>query len=235
MLTLIGLAASGGAQTPQSPTSSEPYVETIGTGTRRVPPDRANVLLIIETRSPTTAAAASTENARTVAAVLDTLRRAALDSAITTSSYNVSPTYEPYSPESRGQPPRQTGYMARTVLRVRLTRIENAGRVIDIGRARGATGVERVQFESSRAEDERRSALADASVSARREAEVLARSLGGTLGKLVYVSTTAPNRNVYFDNMSYGSVSGMQNAVQISPSDIAISASVVTRWEFVRP
>src|SRR5687768_2778115 len=115
--------------------------------------------------SPAHAQAAT--QVRDIVPDVDTLRRAGLDSVVTTSSYNVGPNYE-VGPEMRE--PRRVGYNARTVLRVRLTRLDQVGRVIDAGLAKGATGVETVGFEASTAEQERRAALADAAVAARRDA-----------------------------------------------------------------
>jgi uncharacterized protein YggE len=223
--TLFTAAAS--AQTPAQP-SDPPEIETVGTGQRRVAPDRANVHLIIETRAATAAGAAG-QNTRAVNAVSDTLRRAGVDSGITTSSYHVGPNYEP-APER--MEPRRIGYVARTVLRVRMTRLADVGAVIDMGLAKGATGVEQVYFESSRVEEERRAALAEAAAAARRDADVLARAMGGTLGRLLSVSTAGANdpRRV---NMMYGLQEMSMRSTAITPNEIVIAAAVVTRWLFV--
>ena len=220
----ILLAAPAVAQTSSAP-ADPPYIETVGTGQRRVAPDRANVHLIVETRAATAAAAAA-QNTGAVTAVVDTLRRAGLDSGITTSSYHVGPYYEP-SPER--MEPRRTGYVARTVLRVRMTRLAEVGRVIDMGLAKAATGVEAVYFESSRAEEERRAALAEAAAAARRDAEVLARTMGGSLGRMLSMSTVGANdpRRI---NVSFGEAAMRTTA--ITPNEIVISAAVVTRWLF---
>src|SRR5687768_462241 len=104
-----------------------PDVETVGTALRRVAPDRATVHLTVQSKAPT-ASAAATLNARAVQAVLDTLKRAALDSSVATASYSVGPNYE------RGtmrEEPTRAGYVANTVLRIRLTRLDQLGRVID--------------------------------------------------------------------------------------------------------
>ena len=228
---LIGLTNVSALEAQATaPIPEQPYIETVGTGTRRTPPDRANVHLIVETRAATAAGAAA-QNTRTVAAVVDTLRKAGLDSAVTTSSYHVGPNYEPV-PTERGEP-RPRGYFARTVLRVRLTRIESVGRVIDAGLARGATGVEQVFFESSRGEEERRAALADAAASARREAEGLARALGGSLGRLIAVSTSAADGDPRRLSRLVGVGNAAMETTMISPNDIVIGAAVVTRWQFV--
>ena len=234
-ISLVALIAVSPLSAQTSPAGEPPFIETVGTGQGRVAPDRANVHLIVESRA-TTAAVAANQNARAVASVIDTLRKAGIDSAATTASYHVGMNYEPVPVEARGEP-RQRGYLARTVLRVRPRRIEDVGRAIDVGLSKGGTGVEQVYFESSRAEEERRAALAEAATAARREAEVLARALGGSLGRLLSVTTagaTDPRRL----NLSYGSIAGGEvrlRSTAISPNDIVIATAVVTRWQFVTP
>jgi uncharacterized protein YggE len=228
VLCLFG-TSSANAQVPQVERGDAiPHVETVGTGQRPVAPDRATLHLFVESKAQS-AAAAATLNTRAVQAVLDTLRRVGLDTAVTTSSYNVGPNYEP-GPE-RGEP-RRSGYAARTVLRVRLTRLDQVGRVIDAGLGKGASGVESVWFEASTAEQERRAALAEAALAARRDAEALARALGGSLGRLLSTSTVGafdPRRI----NVSMGGDAAMARRTQITPSEIVISAAVVTRWQFI--
>jgi uncharacterized protein YggE len=214
----------------QASTSGEapPQVETVGTGERRVAPDRASVMLVVESRAEGANAAAAA-NARAVQAVRDTLARTGLDSAITTAGYHVGVHYEPIERAA----PRRAGYVARTVLRVRPPRIDQVGRVIDVGLAKGATGVEGVFFESSKVEEARREAMTDAAAAARRDAESLASALGGSLGRLISVSTagaTDPRRlNVA---MAYGEAS-MARATQITPNEIVVRAAVETRWQFI--
>jgi len=203
-----------------------PMVETVGTGERYIAPDRAGVMLFVESKA-VSAAAAAAANARSVRAVRDTLARLGLDSAVATASYNVGPDYE-QSPRAEG--PRRIGYVARTVIRVQLRQLDLIGRVIDAALARGATGVENVWFESSTAEQARREAMADAAQAARRDAEALASSLGGTLGRLISVSTVGsmdPRR------MNMALESAMKMGTQITPNEIVVRSAVETRWEFL--
>ncbi|HYC50429.1 MAG TPA: SIMPL domain-containing protein [Gemmatimonadaceae bacterium] len=220
------MPAALAAQTTTTP-SREPDIETVGTGIRRVAPDRAFVHVIVQSRASTAAAAASA-NAAAVQAVTDTLRRAGIDTAITTSSYHVGPDYQP---RPMGGEPQVVGYMAHSVLRVRPPRIDMVGRAIDIAFAKGATGVENVWFESSKSEETRREALADAAAAARRDAEQLARALGGSLGELLSVSTAGasdPRRM----NMDMAMATAMRGT-QVTPREIVVTAAVVTRWRFV--
>lgn len=220
------VASSAPAQSPTS-TDAPPMVETVGTGERRVAPDRATVMLVVESRADGANAAAAA-NARAVQAVRDTLARTGLDSAVTTAGYHVGVRYEPVD---RGAP-RQAGYVARTVLRVRPPRIDQVGRVIDVGLARGATGVDGVYFESSRMEEARREAMTDAAAAARRDAESLARALGGSLGRLISVSTVGsmdPRRL----NMAMAGGTASALRTQITPNEIVVHAAVETRWQFI--
>ena len=212
----------------QAPQQQE--IETVGSAERRVAPDKATVMLYIESKAPSAASAAAA-NARTVAAVRDTLRKLGLDSAATTASYNVGPNYEQGDPTVRGEP-RRVGYAARTSVRVELKVLDQVGRVIDAGLGRGATGVEGVYFESSHAEEARRAALADAAQAAKRDAEVLAASLGGGIGPLISV-TTASNIDPRRMNVMMRGAVGMVSGTTVSPSEIVIAAGVVTKWRFI--
>jgi uncharacterized protein YggE len=221
------------AQSSTSVTAPDPGpdIETVGTGERRIPPDRASVNLLVESKAPEASAAAAA-NAQTVQAVRDALRRLGLDSAVTTASYNVGPDYEPPRPMS-GEPPRRTGYVARTLMRVQLTRIDQVGRVIDAGLASGATGVQGAFFEASSAPTVRREALASAAAAARQDAEALARALGGTLGPLLSASTSSdPRRPIPITAMRMA-VPQMAYPTEIAPNEIVVTAVVVTRWRFV--
>jgi len=225
----LALASPLAAQQRERP-DDPPEIETVGTGERRVAPDRASIHLLIETRAPGAASAAGS-NARAVQAVRDTLRRLGLDSATTTASYNVGPDYEHPRPADQG--PRRSGYVARTVLRVALSRLDQTGRVIDAGLARGATGVEGVMFESSAVEEARREAIAEAARAARRDAESLARALGGRVGPLLSSSTVGGNDPRRLNVMMRVEQGFGGGATEVTPNEIVVRAGVATRWRFI--
>lgn len=222
-------SASISASAQSAGTASLPQIETVGTGERRVAPDRAIVHLIVSTKAAAAANAAAS-NARAIQAVRDTLKRLGFDSVVTTASYNVGPDYE--SIVSRDDP-KPRGYAARTIVRVRVVRLDQVGRIIDAALATGATGVQTVQFESSVAEDARRAAFSEASVGAKRDALALAAALGGSIGSLISASA-AGNTDPRLMNAMMGVAGGRAGGgAEIRPDEIVIVAVVVTRWEFI--
>jgi uncharacterized protein len=217
------------AAAQSSTASGIPQIETVGTGERRVVPDRAVVHLVVTTKAMSAANAAAA-NSRTLQAVRDTLKKIGLDSVVSTASYNVGPDYERPMPRDDSRP---MGYAARTVIRVRIAKLDQIGRVIDAALAKGATGIEGVQFESSASDEARRQSLAEASVTARRDAEALASALGGSIGSLISASTLGTDDPRRMNVMMRVAAGGVAGGTQIRPDEIVIVSGVVTKWEFI--
>jgi hypothetical protein len=59
--------------------------------------------------------------------------------------------------------------------------------------------------------------------------------LGGTVGPLVSVPPAPANdpRRMNTMNIAMGEVGGMARGTQITPTEIVITAGVVTRWQFI--
>jgi uncharacterized protein YggE len=202
-------------------------VEVAGHGEVHVAPDRATVVLSVETKGVTAAAVASA-NAGIQRRVLDTLKALGYSGTqVSTVSYNVQPNYEPVpnAPE-----PRQHGYIAQNTVRVTVAQLDRVGGVIDAALARGANGVDQLNFEVSNTDAPRRAALADAVAHARADADVLAQSMGGTIGPLIAV-TTQEQPSVY-PRVAYA-LARNREATPITPSEITVEASITARWQFV--
>jgi uncharacterized protein YggE len=231
--TLISSVGSTiGAQTSVSrdkPPLDEPVVEVAGHGEAHVAPDRATVIVSVQTKG-LAAAQVAAGNARVQRRVLDTLRALGYSGAqVSTISYNVEPNFEPV-PNARE--PRQRGYIARNAVRVKLTQLDRIGTVIDAALARGANGVEDVVFEASNTDVPRQAALANAVAQARADATVLAKGMGGALGRLVALTTQ--------DQLVYAASAGyahrrfqLADETPITPTDVTVERSVIARWQFV--
>lgn len=211
---------------------AEPVIEASGHGETRVAPDRATVTLSVETKGPDAASVAAA-NARVQRRVLDTLKALGYSGAqVSTVGYNVQPNYEPVANANQ---PKQVGYASRNTVQVTLTQLDRVGPVIDGALARGANGVQDVAFDASNTDAPRQSVLAQAVSNARADATAIAKSMGGTLGRLV--SITAQDEPVYPRAFLARARAGYGASAEtpINPGEIPVEASVIARWQFVAP
>ena len=240
-LSIVFAAPSAfGQAIPNSP--RPPEITAAGRGEITVTPDRAAILVSVESRAPAAATAASA-NASKMAAVFQALRAAGLAQAdITTSGYNVGQdprTMRMAMPS--GVPPSlavPVEFLARNTVRAIVRRLDDTGKVIDAALAAGATSIASVQFSSANTDEARRNALGIAVAQAQRDAEALARAAGGTLGKLLSMSSSGPGGPMMpYSGDTYSSyaaeLGGSAYSTMINPRDMSVFVSVFGRWEFV--
>ncbi len=225
LATSIALAPIASAQS--APTMT-PQVVTTGTGEVQLSPDRATVLVGVQSRAATVALATA-DNARRQRAIIDTLRALGLGSdQITTVNYNVSPEMQ-YPPN---QTPKLTGYVVTNTVRAALRRIDDVGKTIDAALAKGANEVSGIEFTSSRADSARRAAISDAVSHARADAEVMARAAGGSLGQLLELTSGVEPIRPFEVAMARARVA-TSAPTPIEPGQLTVSATVTARWAFV--
>jgi uncharacterized protein len=228
-LSAVLIASVGQAQ--GSAVAQPPRIVTSGEAQVRVQPDRATIMIGVQTRG-TTAVAAGSENARRQKAILDTLRAMGLASEqLVTQNYSVYPEMQ-YPPS--GGPGRVIGYHVSNVVRVELRRVDQVGAVVDAALAKGANQINSIQFTSSTAAESRRTAMADAVRDARADAEALAKAAGGTLGPIVEITSSAPPIRPMFAEVAMRGMAAKE-AVQtpIEPGEQIISATVSVIWQFI--
>jgi uncharacterized protein YggE len=217
------------ASQAQAPAVQPPRITTSGEAQVRLTPDRATVLVGVQTRGAT-AAAAGTSNARIQKAILDTLKAMGLGpDQLATQNYSVNPEMQ-YPPT--GGPGKVVGYTVSNVVRVELRRVEQVGPVIDASLAKGANQINSVQFTSSTAAEARRTAMGDAVRDARADAEALARAAGGTLGPVIEITSSAPPiRPMYAEVAMRSAAKAIDTPIE--PGEQVISASVSVVWQFI--
>jgi uncharacterized protein len=210
----------------QAPIGGPPQIMTTGVGQASAVPDRATVNVSVQTHAPAVSSA-STDNARRVKSVIDTLRAIGVTpEALETVNYSVSPEMQ-YAPN---QTPHVTGYTVTNSILVKLKRIDDVGRVIDASLAKGANEISSLQFTSSKADSIRSVALAAAVADARSQADAMARAAGGSLGQLLELSTAS----VPVRPMPLAQSFAMRAvATPIAPGEQTVSATVTARWAFV--
>jgi uncharacterized protein len=236
LATLAAPAALGAQQPPTQlvlPPQS-PQVVTTGRGESRIAPDRATVMVAVETRA-TTAAAAGAENARRTTATIAALRAAGLAAdEISTMGYTVNPEYQ-YGPNTK---PRITGYTARNTVRAEVKKIDQTGKVIDAALAGGANTIGGVEFSASNVDEARRDALAKAVALACGDAAAMARAVGATAGRALELSTIfqAPPRPMMDMQMaSVGRAAAADVPTPINPGEFTVTALVTARWPLLYP
>jgi uncharacterized protein YggE len=230
LIAALALPAAAQMPVPHTPIGigDTATIETSASREVRIAPDRATLTLAVETRAPSAAQAAQM-NAKAQRAVLDTLRAIGISPGqMGTAGFTVQANYEP-NPKGGMQ---RNGFVANNAITVRLTQLDRVGAVIDAALAKGATNVSDVTFDASNTADARRAALADAAAQAKSDAMVLAKAMGGTLGPLIYITTSEespePQQRILRESFA-----GAQAQTPILAGDIVVSASVRAKWAFV--
>ena len=229
-LLLMAISVPVSAQQSDMHAPQLPSISVVGRGEVKVTPDRAAIQISVQTKAATAAAAAS-QNATKLKAVIDALRAMGLAAnQVTTMNYNVYP-------EQRYEPNREpvvVGYNVTNTLLVELTNLTMVGPVIDAALAKGANMVTSLQFSASNTEAARREAIAMAIQRARAEAEAAARAAGGALGGVLEIGI-----GVYYPSpprpmaMMRGAESAQAADTPINPGDQTVSVEVSTRWTLI--
>lgn len=230
-LVLASTIAGTGTARAQIPPQPPPRIMTSGEGQTRVTPDRATVLIGVQTRA-TTAALAGADNARRQKAVIDTLKALGIPAdQLMTENYSVSPEMR-YDPN--GSNPKVTGYVVSNTVRVELKRLDEVGSVVDAALAKGANQIAGIQFSVSNVAEVRRVALAEAVRSARADAEAIARAAGGTLGQMLEMSSSSPIYRPMVQQIEMrGATTMAQPATPIEAGEQIITATVTATWQFI--
>jgi uncharacterized protein YggE len=228
MLTLA-LAACATLQQPaaaQTPTP-ERTIRVAGTGEVQVTPDVARVTLSVETTGQT-ARQAGEANARTMQQVIDALVKSGIPKdSVETTGYQLFPQY---TSDEKGQAPRISNYRATNQIVVTTGRTERVGGIIDTALGAGANRMEGIGFQLRNPEQAQAAALAEAVRRARADAEVMARSLGVTLGPVLDASTSGaapPPVPMYSAKVRYEAPPAPPTPIQPGEQTVTASVSVV--------
>ena len=233
-LALGALAARPSVATAQ--TSAQPVypgsLVSAGQGEAKITPDRVSVLVNVQTRA-LTAAAAAAENAQRTRAVLDALGRLGLaKDQLGTEGFTAYPEVR-YDKD--GGSPKVTGYVVTNSVRAESKRVDQAGAIIDAALGAGANMINSLSFYAESIEEPRRQAIGLAVASARADAEAMALAAGGSLGGLIELSTqgpTVPPRPMFDLAQARGKVA-MAEQTPINPGQQTVNVYVSARWAFI--
>lgn len=211
-------------------TSAPPQIVVSANGEVVITPDRANIQLGVETQART-AALASTENNRKQNAVLAAIKTLGIPaSAITTSSYSVSPI------QRWDEKERKTiidGYRVSNIVVVNVAKIEQTGAVIDGALASGANRVASLNFELSDPSKAREEAISKAVTQARREADVAAKAAGGSIMALLEITVNSFEQPRPMPVFAMAKMANAADSTPVSEGTMTVQVTVTTRWLFV--
>ena len=217
------------SQTPGM--SSPPQVIATATGEATLIPDRATLMLAVETRAQT-ASAAGSANARLQQSVIAAIvSKGIRGEQISTAGYSLQPN-ERYSPEGQRT---LLGYIARNTVAVQLERIDQVGPVIDAALGAGANVVSGLRMYSSRFEEVRRTALQEAVRKAREDAQALATAAGGTLGSILELQTTDGYGPRPMYEMAVMAAGRAAADTPVVAGEQTVTVTVTTRWALNSP
>ena len=224
---LSPLETSAQVSTP----AAGPVLSTSGQGEAKVTPDRASVMVNIQSRASTAAAAAS-ENTNRTRAVLDALAKLGLSrDQLSTEGYTVYPELQ-Y--DKSGGSPKVSGYVVTNTVRSETKRPEQTGAIVDAALGAGANLINSLSFYASSIDEARRQAIGAAVASARADAEAMARAAGGSLGSLMELSTAGPTipPHPMFD-VGIRSRAAMQSEpTPVNPGQQTVTVFVQAKWRF---
>jgi uncharacterized protein YggE len=219
------------AQAPATGVAFPPSLVTSGQAEEKVTPDRVSVLVNVQTRAATAAAAAA-ENSRRTRAVLDALTALGLSKdQLSTEGYTAYPEMNYDRP---GNTPRVVGYVVTNSVRAESKQVNQAGPIIDAALGAGANMINGLSFYASSIEEARRTAIGAAVASARADAEAMAQAAGGNLGALLELSTQGPTipPRPMFDLAARAKVA-MAEPTPINPGQQTVTFFVPARGAYV--
>ncbi|HKP71655.1 MAG TPA: SIMPL domain-containing protein, partial [Pyrinomonadaceae bacterium] len=211
-------AGGGSAGTFTSAAAVEPTrVVVSGDSLVQARPDTAMISFAVVTQAQT-ALAAQQDNANRSDRMVSALKAAVGAGAeVKTSGYSLQPQYN----YREGQPPLIRGYEARNTVTVTLGDLTKVGTVIDAATAAGANTIDNLSFTLRRDQPARDQALAEATQEALRKAQVIARSLGGRVGRILEVQEASVSRPIPLYDVRRGRLSGAAvEAQQATPVEI---------------
>ncbi len=167
-----------------------PTISVQATGTSSVEPDIATVQLTV-LREAKTARAALSANTEAMQQVLDAMKAAGIaEKDLQTSNFSIQPQWFYPRQKTNGQQdePRITGYQVSNALTVRIRDLSSLGEVLDQAVTLGVNSGGNIVFSSSKADEARQEARADAMKRAIDKARVLTDAAGASLGRILKIS-----------------------------------------------
>ena len=196
-----------------------------------VEPDTTMVTISVVTQNPSAIEAQQINATRTAAVIAAVKATAGPGAEIKTSGYSLTPqrVYK------QNEPPTITGYEARNSVLVTLGDLTRIGRVIDAASKAGANNIDGVGFMLRQDMESRGRALGESTRAAIAKATILARTIGGRLGRIVSISEagTMPRPVMYAQQESFARAAAVETPIE--PGTLEIISNIQLTAEIEMP
>jgi uncharacterized protein YggE len=220
IVLLLSAAGADVVSAQTEPPGHLPVVVTTGEARIRRAPDRAFVVVAVESQAKTPQLAQQ-QNAKAMTAVLERLKTAGVPAeAIRTRAYELRPEFDYVDGRQVLR-----GYMARNAVEVRVDPLERLGEILDVAVGSGATSISEVRFDLKDREAVEREALRRAVADARARADVAAAAAGRTIEGIVRIEDQQVADRPPMPMMAMRSQAA-ETEVPIAPGEIEITATV---------
>ncbi len=184
-LAVLWLAFTASATAQQRPERPRPpSISVTGEATIAAEPDQAQIDIGVTTQARN-APDASRENAERISRVLAEVKKLlGKGDEVKTSGYALNPQYR----YPQGGKPEIVGYQANNMVRIKMSKLDDVGKIIDAAMQNGANNINRLAFTLKDPEAARLDALKQASAKAKTKAEAIAASLGLKIVRIASVS-----------------------------------------------
>lgn len=224
MATIIPVGAASSGEISQTPS-----VVVTGQGKVKTRPDTANINLGVASVSPTAAEALS-KNTSDMNTLMKTLTSNGIEERdIQTAQFSVNPEYHQPNARNTGEPyspPKITGYRVSNEVRIKVRNLKNLGKVLDQVVTAGANQVHGISFSVAEPEPLLDEARKNATLDAKRKAEIYANAAGIKLGKVLFITESAPHFPGPIPMMTMSRQYAEASSVPISPGEQEISTTV---------
>lgn len=201
-----------------------PSITVNGEATIAAEPDQAQIDIGVFTQART-APDASRENAERLARVLAEVKKL-LSKAdeVKTSGYSLNPQYR----YPQGGKPEIVGYTANNIVRIKTSKLDDVGKLIDAAMQAGANNINRLLFTLKDEEAARLDALRQASAKAKAKAEAIAASLGLKILRISSVTEGERSFQPIFRQapMARGEALAAQAPTPVEPGTVDVRSTV---------
>jgi hypothetical protein len=219
---LLSSAAIHAQPAPDRP--RPPSITVNGEATIAAEPDQAQIDIGVTTQARN-APEASRENSERLGRVLAEVKKL-LSKAdeVKTSGYSLNPQYR----YPQGGKPEIVGYTANNIVRIKTTKLDDVGKLIDAAMQAGANNINRLMFTLKDEEAARLDALRQASAKAKAKAEAIAASLGLKILRITSVTEGERSFQPIFRQtpMARGEALTAQAPTPVEPGTVEIRSTV---------